>query len=394
MKNGLQGRQTTAVHYTNKLNSKHYIKAGVFFDLFFFTLTDSIYHQDLNTFIKVHDTKGNTGLLRPYISYQYKITDNITLNGGLHYQQLLIDNQNNIEPRLGIAWNINKNNRISASYGYHSQMQPLEVYYQENQIVPNQSILSNNKLEFTKSQHGVIGYDLYFNNGIHFKTELYGQLIHNVPVQRFASAYSTLNFGAEYYSAIPDSLVNEGSGTNYGVELTIEKRMDKGLYFMFNGSLFESKYKGSDGIERNSSFNGNFTSNVLAGYEYRFKAKKPLTKKGKAKPIIAIAADVKFVMNGGGRYTPILLNESIITGEEVRDLNNVNEGQFKPYTKLNTRLALKIIQSKMTQELAMDFQNVTSQKNVFQQKYNEKTGEILTIYQTGFLPLVQYRILF
>ena len=394
MKNGLQGRQTTAIHYTNKINSRHYIKAGVFFDLFFFSLTDSIYRQEYNSFVPIHDTKGNTGLLKPYISYQYKITDNLTLNGGIHYQQLLIDNQNNIEPRLGLAWNVNKKNRLSLAYGYHSQMQPLEIYYQENQIAPGEYILSNNKLEFTKSQHGVIGYDLYLKHGLHFKTEIYGQLIHNAPVQQVSSAYSALNFGAEFYAVIPDSLVNEGTGSNYGIEMTFEKRMDKGLYFMFNGSLFESKYKGSDGIERNSSFNGNFTSNLLAGYEHRFKRKEPLNKKGKAKPMFAIAADVKFVMNGGGRYTPILLNESILAGKEVRDLNKVNEGQFQPYLKLNTRLAIKVIQSKMTQELAMDFQNVTGQKNIFQQKYDEKSQTISTVYQTGFLPLVQYRVIF
>ena len=394
LKDATHGKQTTGFHYVNKLNTRHYIKTGVYADILFFQFKDSAWRNELNSFVPLHNTNGNTFFVRPYLSYQYKASDDLTINAGLYYQHLFIANQWNVEPRLGLLWAMNKTNRVSISYGYHSQMQPLELYFQETQTGPNEFEQSNKNIDFTKSHHLVIGFDTYFKYGLHFKIEAYGQALHDVPVETSSSAYSILNFGAEFYSSIPDSLTNSGTGQNYGVELTFEKRMKKGFYFMLNGSLFESTYEGSDGITRNTGFNGNYTSNILGGYEFRFNPKEPLDKKGKAKPIIALTIDIKFVLNGGGRYTPILLEQSILMNEEVVDINRINEAQHPSYFKLNGRLGLKFIQEKVTQELAFDIQNVTNQRNIFYRFFDENSGTIETVYQTGLVPLAQYRLIF
>ena len=393
-KDAIHGKQTSAFHYVNKLNSQHFIKAGVYADLLFYNLVDSVWRSDISSFVPIHNTQGNTWLVRPYLSYQYKASDNFTLNAGLYYQQLFIANQWNLEPRLGMLWSINKSNKLSLAYGYHSQMQALEMYFQENKVGSNEFIQSNKSVGFTKSHHLVLGYDTYFNYGLHFKFEIYGQTIYNAPVERLPSSYSMLNYGAAFYSPIPDSLVNKGIGNNYGLELTFEKRMEKGLYFMVNGSFFESTYEGSDEITRNTSFNGNFTSNLLGGYEYRFNQTNTAGKNGKTKPIIALTLDVKFVMNGGGRYTPILQDESIASGQEIRDLTRVNEAQYPTYFKLNGRLGIKFIQKRVTQMLAFDMQNITNHRNIFYQSFNPNSGTIETIYQTGFLPLAQFKVIF
>ena len=394
LKDAMHGKQTTGFHYVNKISSRHFIKTGVFADLLFFKFNDSVWRNETNSFVSLHDTKGNTFFIRPYLSYQYKASDDLTLNAGVYYQHLFIANQWNVEPRLGMLWAVNKTNKISVSYGYHSQMQPLELYFQENQIGPNEYIQSNKDVGFTKSHHLVLGYDTYFKYGLHFKFEVYGQSIHDAPVENVSSAYSMLNFGVDFYTEIPDSLVNNGTGQNYGIELTFEKRMHKGFYFMLNGSLFESTYEGSDGVTRNTGFNGNYTSNALAGYEFRFNPKEEVNKKGKTKPILALSIDFKFVLNGGGRYTPILLDESILAGEEILDLTQINEAQYPSYFKLNARLGFKFIQKKVTQELAIDIQNVTNQRNIFYRYYDEDVSSIETVYQTGLLPLVQYRLIF
>ncbi len=393
-KDALQGKQTTAIHYINKINSRHYIKTGVFIDYLFFDMIDSTYRKAIDGFIPLHDAKGGTFFFQPYFAYQYKISDDLTLNTGLHYQQLAIANQWNLEPRFGLRWAFKKRNNLSLSYGYHSQMQPLEMYFQGTQINPGEFIRTNNEIGFTKSHHGVIGYSRFFRYGIQLKFEAYGQYIHDAPVESSASAFSMLNYGSEFYSTIPDSLVNSGTGTNYGIEMTFEKRMDKGLYFMFNGSLFESRYKGSDGIERSTGFNGNFTTNILGGYEFRFNEKKAVNKRGESKPIIALATDLKFVMNGGGRYTPVLLEESALAGEEIIDLNRINDAQYPVYFKLNVRISCKFIMKSVTHELAFDIQNATNRRNIFYQYYEPETNSMETVFQPGILPLAQYRFLF
>jgi len=65
--------------------------------------------------------------------------------------------------------------------------------------------------------------------------------------------------------------MNEGTGENYGLEFTLERFFSKGYYVLGTASLFQSTYKGSDGIERSTAFNGQYVLNLLGGKEFRLK---------------------------------------------------------------------------------------------------------------------------
>lgn len=66
-----------------------------------------------------------------------------------------------------------------------------------------------------------------------------------------------LNAGSrDYYYNEQGHLKNDGTGHNYGMELTVEKFFSNGYYGLFTGSIYQSKYTGSDGVERNTGFNG------------------------------------------------------------------------------------------------------------------------------------------
>ena len=78
-----------------------------------------------------------------------------------------------------------------------------------------------------------------------------------------------VNMGGFFGTANVDSLENEGTGSNYGIELTLEKFLSSGYYVLFTTSLFDSKYVGGDGVTRNTAFNGNYVFNLLGGYERR-----------------------------------------------------------------------------------------------------------------------------
>ena len=154
---------------------------------------------------------------------------------------------------------------------------------------------------------------------------------------------------------------------------------------MVNSSLFQSKYRASDNVWRNTAFNGNYTVNILGGYEWRIKQKNEFNKKGKPNPKVAFTFDTKVVVNGGGRYTEILLDESIAAGEEIRDNQNAFAKQFPTYFKWNLRIGFKLLGRKVTQEWAVDLQNLTNQKNIFNYEYVPENQNTRVIYQTGFL---------
>jgi hypothetical protein len=177
-------------------------------------------------------------------------------------------------------------------------------------------------------------------------------------------------------------MLNEGTGENYGVELTLEKFYSQGYYFLLTGSLFESKYKGYDGVERNTAFNGNFVANGLLGKEWRL---------GKR---TTLAIDTKVTYAGGRRIIPIDLAASRQQGSEVLLYDQAYEDKLGDYFRLDFKVGFKMNGKRITQEWFIDIQNITNQKNIFTQSYSNVARDIQTTYQLGLFPMVQWRILF
>jgi hypothetical protein len=100
----------------------------------------------------------------------------------------------------------------------------------------------------------VLGYERQLSEKVRLKTEAYYQDITQSVVEPEPSAYSILNFTDEgYQDRSPRNLVNGGSGTNYGLDVTLEQFMDQGFYYMLTSSIFTSQYEGSDGKQRSTA---------------------------------------------------------------------------------------------------------------------------------------------
>ena len=194
-----------------------------------------------------------------------------------------------------------------------------------------------------------------------------------------------MNFGAAYFDQLPiiDSLKNTGTGKNYGIELTLEKFLDKGYYALLTTSLYESKYRGYDRIERNTAFNGNFILNVLAGKEFRV---------GKSN---FFSLNLKTTYAGSLRYLPFEI-EQVSPGYFVQnyDWNNAYQNRRKDYFRLNGRFGYKLIREKFYLEVAIDFMNITNHKDIFMEHFNSATGVVEYSNQFPFLPIGVLRIQF
>ena len=230
-------------------------------------------------------------LVKGFVNFGHRFSDKLSTNLGVYQQLFTLNNSQSIEPRWNIKYQFKPNQSFSLGAGLHSQTQPLEVYFYETKNANGQTELTNKELDFVKSAHGVLGYDINFSRHLRLKAEVYGQYIYNAAVEKTPSSFSMLNAGADFYFPDKTNLVNDGKGYNYGVELTVESFLDKGFYYLFTGSLFESKYKGSDNVWRNTAFNSNYAMNLLAGKEFR------LNKKA------SFGIDTKIAMAGGQRYT-------------------------------------------------------------------------------------------
>lgn len=362
-----------------KFNAKNTATVGVIYDHFSFEIIDSI--KTGNSYKKSSDYSGGTDLIQSYLLWQHRFSNLLTLNLGVHSQHLLLNNSNAVEPRVGLKYQFVENQSLTIGAGMHSQMQRIPTYFYE-EIVNGEATLPNKDLDFTKSIHSVIGHDWGIGKNLHLKSEIYYQHIYNVPVDTFASSFSTLNQGAGFAELSRTGLINNGLGYNYGIELTLEKFYDKGYYYLLTASVFESKYQGSDKVWRNTAFNSSYVVNALGGKEFKVGKRQTL------------GFDFKVTYAGGRRQTPIDLAASQANGSAVYLDDLAFSDQNPDYFRMDFKITFRMDQKKISHLFSVDLQNITGQKNVFLKGYNAASGMIGTTYQRGFFPDVTYKLWF
>lgn len=369
--------------YNTKINSRLFVKIGVQDELIGLNLFYRT-KQNINADWKqIWDYDSYTNLTQAYAHAKYSFSDKLTLNAGLHSQYFFLNKSTSLEPRLGLKYDLTPNSTLSFGYGLHAQMQPINVYFLQSQNTDNSYSYNNKNLDFTKSHHLVLGYDLQPFKDWRLKAEAYYQYLYDVPVNTFSSTYSMLNTGASFKTDLEDNLTNAGTGKNYGVELTIEKFFSKGYYALFTSSLYDSKYKGSDDVEHNTAFNGKYVVNLLAGKEWTIGNRNKLS------------LDFKYTNAGGRAYTPIDLTASNTAGREVLS-TNAYSAFYDNYFRMDLKAGYTInsAKRKLSQTISLDVQNVTNHKNVFSQSYNGGSKSIQTTYQLGLFPNVVYKVQF
>lgn len=247
----------------------------------------------------------------------------------------------------------------------------------------NDLYLTNKNLKFTKSFHNVLGYDYLINPDLRIKIETYYQHIYDAPVSISEPAYSLLNYGAEFYIERLDSLINKGTGRNYGIELTLEKFWSKNYFFLFTGSVFDSKYTGMDGIERNTAFNGNFAVNLLAGYEIQ------APNNGRSMNL-----GINITYAGGRPYVPYDIDGSM-QNREVRLLwEQAYKVQRDNYRRVSFRIGFRQNLKKVSIETAIDLQYRTDYTSIYYDRLDLETGDIIKTFRMGFYPMATINIRF
>lgn len=372
--------------YNAKLNTKLFVKIGAQAELMNLNLD---FRSRLNnpSWKQIWDFNDMTTLVQAYAHAKYSFNEKLTLNAGLHTQYLTLNNSTSLEPRIALKYAVTNKSTFSLGYGMHSQMQPTDVYFFRELKADGTYDQSNMDLGFTRSQHFVLGYDVLPIKDWRIKTEIYYQMLSNVPVEDTASSYSMLNTGTSFYPNNVGFLKNNGTGRNYGIELTVEKFFSKGYYGLMTTSLYESKYKGNDEIERNTGFNGKYVFNILAGKEFKLGKTKRNT----------FFTDLKLTSAGGRYFTPVDLDASRIKHLQIAKgdayaFTERNPNYFRIDFKMGFTYNSK--KKKISHSFFFDVQNVTNHKNVFAQRYNPVTNAINTSYQIGTFPNFVYKLQF
>lgn len=367
--------------FLKKFNVKNTLKSGAYADNIFVSLHDST-NYDVTSFRRIRDIDDNTFLLQAYTQWQHKFSDRITMNLGVHSQLLTLNNSWSLEPRAGIRWELNEKQALSFGTGLHSQMQTVFTYFNQTLMPDGSYLLTNKDINFSRAAHAIIAYDWNFGHHMRMKVETYYQYLYDIPGLERASIYSGLNEGADFDAPGIDSLVNNGKGQNYGLELTVEKFYSKGYYFLVTTSLFKSLFTPSDHTERQTAFSGNYVVNLLGGKEFKFNDRNTLS------------LDLKMNAAGGKRFIPIDLAASGLAGFAVYDYSHAYENRYSGYFRMDGKIGFIHNGRHITQQWSVEFFNFTNHKNVFTKDYDKNTNTVKTNYQTGLLVVPSYKISF
>jgi len=387
--NSLYGKIALHTYYSHKFNVRSTLKIGVIGSRLFGSQYDSVYVNALNVntssgYKQQLNFDASTFLGQAYVNWNYRITNDLSFNTGIHYNELFLNNTNSIEPRASIRWQTAGGHIFSAGYGLHGQMQQMYTYYQKTLVdtLNNGYINSNRNVGMSKSEHFILGYEKMLSNEVRFKVEAYYQYLFDLPVNQSPGVYSSVNTGADFVTSKVDSLVNKGIGHNYGIEFTLERFFSRGYYYLLTTSIYQSEYRASDGVWRNTAFNGNYVVNVLGGKEWKIK------KSG------TLIASLKVTDAGGRRYIPIDEAQSKILGYAVYDYAHAYQNRLPDYFRTDIRISYKINGKRVTQEWALDIQNIFNTRNILTQQFNPQMGVMQNIYQIGIFPVPLYRIYF
>lgn len=380
-------------YYNDKINARLTLRTGIL-----------LQQQHLNT--RVDTREGQPDLdgdgLRDWVNQrdfnggflqseafgqtQYRLSEALTFNAGVRGIYFSKTEDFAVEPRLALNYQLSPQSRLNLGYGMHHQTQPLPVFFFRELQPDGSSLPTNENLGFTRNQHLVLGYDFTPAPDWRIKAEAYHQWISHAPVESTPGSFSLLNAGADFVFPEKGSLVNEGTGRNLGVEMTVEKFFSKGYYGLLTVSVFEATYKGSDGVERSTAFDGRYVLNFLAGKEFR------LDQSGKR----FLTLDTKLTTAGGRPYTPVDLAASGMAGREVLREDEAFSLRLDDYFRWDFKIGFRSNSSKRkrSQTFFLDFQNLTNNENVFAMRYNPVRNEVGRLNQIGFFPDVLYRVEF
>ena len=327
------------------------------------------------------NSSDNTQTVQAFAQWQYKPVNNVAFHAGLHYLSLLFNQTKSVEPRASVKWDIDRKNSFAIGYGLHSQIQAMGVYFAKLKNAEGNWVYPNENLEFTKAHHFVISYAHAFGKNLRFKTEIYYQDLFDVPVSIYdTSTFSPLNIQGDF---VTEPLTNKGTGRNYGIEVSLEKYLSNNFYFLLNNSVYQSKYTALDGIERNTRYNGNYTSNFTAGKDI-------VSKNGRR----TFGANIKMIYAGGFRYSPIDLDKSKQEGYTIVDESAAFSLQNPSYFRTDLRVSITWNRKHLTSTLSLDIQNVTNRQNIYSQYYDPFKDKIVNGYQTGLIPVINYKVEF
>ena len=325
---------------------------------------------------RVYDSEGNTGLTRLYTNHKVALSSRLSAVAGVNVMWFNLNNQWLVEPRVSMQYKASPSSTLSLAYALNSRKESTDTYFVTGGY--------NENLGLTRSHHISASFAQRLGENAMLKVEPYWQWLFDVPVEQ-GTTYSVLNHRKFFQDR---SLVNEGAGRNYGIDLTLERYLKDGFYGMLTATLFKSEYRDAQGEWHHSRQDSGWITNILGGKEWMV---------GKSHKNV-FGLNGRLTLMGGDRYTPI---PEGITYEEVMKRPDksipVDEGTdpFNKQKGMNVGYAFSVKYTINKRNTSHHFTLEYLQMKTFQgETFDIRTHEIVDKFTSLTFPNIAYRVEF
>ena len=371
---------TLETYLNTKFSASHTNRTGIsatglFYDLDYWGST-GLRTGALGDMVHYAKGNGNTAAFSAFSQSQFRIGNDLTANVGLHGTYFNLNGKSAIEPRASVRYQMLPKHALSLSYGKHSRRENTDYYFVQTEATGDEFV--NENLDFAKAHHIVLSYDWSISEHLRFKAEPYFQHLYDVPVEA-GTSMSMINY-RDFWMMTP--LVNGGKGKNYGIDLTLERYLHNGWYYLFTASLFESRYTGGDGVWRNTRLNRNYVVNALGGKEWKLNDRSILS------------VNLRFALLGGERYIPIDEAATTAAHDIVFDETRAFDAQLDPQFLAHFTVGYKINRKKLAHTFSLQMINVTGAEDFNGYRYNSLTNTAEKMLGAISIPGISYKIEF
>lgn len=364
---------SSTLNYT--FGSRHTNRTGIVYNNLSYNYLLQEAQQPGEPMVTFANDNGSSYLMQAF-SQSSLTFGNLEINPGLHFMYFGLNGEQSLEPRIGASYQINPKNSLRFGFGIHSQLEKLSFYLSDIPTTNGTDQL-NKALKLSKSQHFVLAYDRLIGNHTHLVIEPYYQYLYDIPVID-GTYFSMLNLSNDFF--INEALISEGTGSNIGVDVTLERFLNKGWYYLATLSVFNSEFVGGDGIKRSTRFNRNHISNLLLGKEWMVKDKN------------IFSASIKYTYLGGSLIHPVDEAASLEAKEAIDDLSSPYSERTPDSNIASLTLTYRVNRVNYSSHWSLQLLNMLGAKEYLGYQYNFREHSVDYNDDTIFVPNFSYRI--
>ncbi len=325
------------------------------------------------------DTSATTGAVIPeftlkrdlstsrfggFLSWMWKIVPTLELSTSVRADYFEWNEESTLAPRISMAWQLSPLLTIKSAGGLYFQNLPLALLAQS----PDRETLAT-----PQAIHYLLGMEYMLEVDTKVSVEGYYKTYDDFPLDpQDPFHFPVDNITLESDIGNSSKLVSGGQARSYGVELLLQKKLQKDLYGLISASFFRSEYKDLTGIWRSRSYDNQYLLSVIGGY----------------KPDKLWEFSARFTVAGGRPYTPFDVNASRNAGFGVLNANRIMDERFPVYHALNLRVDRRFNFASSGLIVYLDVWNAYNQENIAYYEWDRKKGVVEAEQQWSVLPVL------